>query len=337
MKNIIVLLLTFAFSINLNANCYKIKNNSPERKSITFILGEDEDMKDQYYELAKKYHLINATEKTDYFIDDCRSLIAVRNYLEKIANEDDIKWGAINLVVHSNQWTGMSVPISAEGERTNVDALLASIFDGSFEPVSDEYLDSNSKMNIKACGLGQNIDLIEALQVAFGGMDNEQPIIHSSSFFIQYFENEYGEIVSKELEPFYAFYRTAYKPADLHIEKQFQKRYPNESIDWLDILVNQQSQVDGLFTKKFNVPIEWEVIIPKSKKVSNFKSEKDKLAFVNEQADLLELLNKCNIPIEKFRWNITSKLQNGEVVVKIKGKATVVCVLREVCMKSNFN
>ncbi len=328
MKNIFVFLISFAFSLNLSANCYQNEPNSQKRKSITFILGEDESMKDQYYELAKKYHLLNKAEKTDYFIDDCRSLIAVRDYLEKIANENNIKWGTINIVVHSNQWTGMSVPISTKGERTNVDALLNSIFDGSFIPVADQYLDSNSTMNIKACGLGQNIDLMDALQMAFGGMDNEQPMIHSSSFFIQYFENEYGEIESKELEPFYAFYKTAYKPADLHIEKQFQKRYPNEKIDWLAILSNQQSEIDGIFSKKFNVPIEWEVILPKDEKDNDFKSEKDKLAFVKQQADLMELLNRFNIPIEKFRWNITSKLRDSGVVLKINGKATVVCVLR---------
>lgn len=329
MKNISLIIFILFTTINLLV-ANPQQNIELPSKSITFILGEDENLKDQYYELAKKYHLVNATAKTDYFIDDCRSLIAVRNQLEKIAAENNIKWGEVNLIVHSNQWTGMSVPISAKGERTNVDALINSIFDGTFLPVDDRYLNANTKMNIKACGLGQNADLMEALKMAFGGVDDEQPTIHSSSFFIQYFENEFGEIESKELEPFYAFYKTAYKPADLHIEKQFQKRYPKEQINWLEILTNHQHEINGIFSKKFNVPIEWNVILPKDEKVGDFKSEKDKLAFVNQQADLMEVLNRFNIPVEKFRWNITSELQDEEVVVKIKGKATVVCILREI-------
>ena len=328
MKNIILFYLSVLSTFSVFATNQQL-TNTPERKSITFILGEDENINDQYYELAKKYHLLNANAKSDYFDDTCRSLISVKRQLEQIAITEDIKWGEINIIVHSNQWTGISVPVSENGKRTNVSSLIDAIFDGTFAPVADTYLDSHTRMNIKACGLGQNVELIEALQLAFGGMDDEQPIVHSSSFFIQYFENEYGEIQCKELEPFYAFYKTAYKPADLHIEKQFQKRYPNETINWLDILQNKRIEIDGLYSKKFNVPIEWEILVSKEEKVSDFKSEKDKLAFISRQKDLMEVLNKFNIPIDKFRWNITTKLQNNERVVKINGKATVVCVLRE--------
>lgn len=330
MKKLSIVLLSLICTVVLSASVENNLCDSIERKSITFILGEDANVKDQYYELAKRYHLINSIEKTDYFIDTCRSLLAVRNQLESLASENHIKWGDINLIVHSNQWTGMSVPILPSGTRTNVDDLIASIVNGSFAPVSDYYLDRHSEMKIKACGLGQNKALIEALQLAFGGMDEERPIIHSSKNFIQYFENDFGEIVSKELEPFYAFYKTAYRPANLHIENQFMQRYPNEPIEWLDVLERHENRGIGLFTKRFNVPIEWEVMLSKDEKVSDFELEKDKLAFVNRQEDLMKILNEFNIPIEKFRWTLTSELHNDSVVVKIKGKSTVVCILREV-------
>lgn len=326
MRNIFFIFIAFLLNIGLS---FAQTCDLGTRPSVTFILGEDQS--DSFYTLAKQYYLTDREAQTDYFVDTCRSLVGVRNFLAAQGLENGQTWGQINLVLHSNQWTGMSIPVLPNGNRTSVSTLFAHIQEEQFLPLADEMMDVNTKMNFVSCGLGKNKDLLYALQLAFGGFDEQQPSVESSENFVYFTYDDRQKIESTNLKPFYAFYKTAYKPADLHLQKQLQNRYPNIPIDWLAAMQLEQAEKEGdVFHTRFNVPIVWDVAMEIPADRVSIESEFDKIEFVRAQEDLMEMLRKFDIPIEKFRWQMSVTEKAGVAQVKIKGKSTVLCVLAEI-------
>ena len=299
------------------------------RPSITFILGEDEKKGSNYFANAKKYFLNDADAQSDFFVDTCSSLLAVRNQLEELLPAGAQAWGKINLVLHSNQWTGMSLSTIGVNERTTVDALLEAAANGKLPALSNDVLDKHSLIDIKACGLGDNEKLLAALQQALGGGDENMPGVKSTSNFV-YFEESAGKMASKSLKPFYAFYKTAYRPAALHLKRQFETRYPEVEIDWMTAMRLKEPRWDGdAFHTRFNVPVEWELIFESNDEALKVLEQEGEVAFVKTQKALMDLLEKFEIPVDKFRWTVTKKKLNGKVEVLVKGKSTVLCVLVE--------
>jgi len=297
-----------------------------ERPSITFILGSDEE-DEQYFHLARKYYLNQ--HQTDFFVDHCQSLIEVRDYLERHLPEGSPAWGEINMVLHSNQWTGMKLSLYGTEERTTKEGLMEAIQKGSIKPLSDQVIDCNSLINIAACGLGSNEKLLATLQRALGGADDHTPNIASTSNFVYYAESD-GNVSSKSLKPFYAFYRTAYRPAELHLVRQLENRYPEIQIDWLQAMRRKTPRWDGdPFHTRFNVPVDWRLVLEKEDPILKLIGQDKGVAFVKTQSSLMELLEKYEIPVDKFRWTIDQKEVNGKVQVHIKGKSTVLCILIE--------
>ena len=325
-------LIILFFLINLlPLEAIGVQKEKELRPSITFILGEDEKNSNPYYDLAKQYYLYNPNHKNDHYVDTCRSMVAVRNHLAENLPTTAVAWGQITIVVHSNQWTGISVPVMEGGQRTTVHSLFESIQTQEFQALPNSIVDQETIMDFKACGLGTNKDLLKALAIAFGGFDEQQPTVRSSENFIYYYTDEHQHIQSKHCKPYYAFYKTAYKPADSHLVKQLQERYPSAKIDWLAAIQNKQSRWKGdAFYHRFNVPIEWHVYVDKDLSTLNFDSEEKKIAFVKTQPELMKIVSDFHIPINKFRWLFEVEKEEGVATVLIKGKATVLCVLEEV-------
>ena len=314
---------------SLNLKTYETTSEEilRNRPSITFILGEDEKENSSYFSNAKKYFLTK--EKTTFFVDTCTSLLSVRQTLKEMLPEGDQAWGKVNLVLHSNQWTGMSLSTTGIEERTTVDVLLEASANGKLQALNDKIIDKHSLIDIHACGLGDNEKLLAALQRALGGNDENVPGVRSTSNFVYYAESA-GQVNSKSLKPYYAFYKTAFRPAELHLKKQFEKRYPEVEIDWMNAMRLKEPRWDGdPFHTRFNVPVEWDLVFEKDDAAIDLLNKRDDLAFVKSQSALMDILEKFEIPVEKFRWIITKKNVNGKVEVRVRGKSTVLCVLVE--------
>lgn len=299
-----------------------------KRPSITFVMGTDED-NESYFHYAKQFFLNDVEERTDYFVDTCTSLISLRNYLANHLPEGHDAWGAINIVCHANQWTGMKVSLDGKAERTNLGALLDAVANGSFQPLSNDVIDRHSLIHVRACGLGENEPLLAGLQVALGGADQDVPGLKSDKDFV-FFSNEEDGIDLKTLTPYYAFYKTAYRPAEIHLAKQLKQRYPDSQINWRAAMQSTTPRFAGdAFHTRFNVPVVWDLVFDENAAVLDTLENFGDLAFVKTQTDLMQLLAKYNIPVDKFRWTITKEHVGEDVFVKIKGKSTVLCVLVE--------
>ena len=331
MRKFVMNLSFWMLSLNSYAHPYTENSDySRCRPNITFVMkASNEGITDQYYQLATDYYS-SQQEGLDFIIvDTCSSILSIRNHLYNGLPHGSEGWGKVNIVAHGNPWTGLSIPILIGGKRTTVDGLIEAITLGTLAPLPDHIIDRQTAIDLKACGLGTNKEWLEAFQFALGGFDDHRPEVLSSEDFIQYGHSSSGTITMTELRPYYAFYKTAYKPSDLHLAKQLTKRYPEVDIDWLGAMRKKMSIDSEPFHDRFNVPIEWYVPIVDDTKMADLSDESHKTSFVKQQVGLMGIIEQYDIPIEKFRWTLSTQHKDGQEYILIKGKATVLCILQQ--------
>ncbi len=312
---------------------FKSVTNPMPRQSITFILGEDKEQENPYYSNAEDYFKHNPEGMTDHVVTHCRSLVEVLNVLDRYHELIKQPFGLVNIVSHSNPWTGISMSIFEDGERINADRLENAMKDNLIN-ISAGGIDKDTKIVFHSCGLGNNDRLVKALEASFTANHERKPLLVADDRYVN-FRKEGDQVFRNEMEVFYAFYPTAYKPADLHLVRQLNKRYPDMEIDWLQAL-NQQtlSNESDVFSYRYNVPIEWEILYPEYD-VPLLPTREDGMEWIMNQDKLIELVEKTEIPFKDFRWIVKKgdkEYEEGYSVpfIKVFGKATVVCILRPV-------
>ncbi|GLR18572.1 hypothetical protein [Portibacter lacus] len=287
-----------------------VESRIDNRQSITFILGEDHGNENNFYQNAEAYFKYNPNERSDEIITDARSL----NEMIALLNENFLKsatpYNDIHVVVHSNPWAGISLPLNEGEERLNADRLNDAIANLQVTDLNPQLADENTQVHIHACGLGQNRALLDALRRSMNGLN----IVASDGYVNFKAENE--RYIKSEMEVYYAFFPTAYKPADLHLARQLAKRYPNTDKDWMKAMEH--------YSYQYNIPVEWEIQYPEYD-VPELADDVDKMEWLMNQDELMNIVEKTEIPFDNFRW-IVKKTRDS---VKVYGKVTVLCVLEE--------
>ncbi|MCH8903333.1 MAG: hypothetical protein IIA45_05410 [Bacteroidetes bacterium] len=309
----------------------------PARESITFILGEDHDPANPYYNEALKYYRFNEEDRTEYVIDSCRSLLSVKNYLENNPSGSGQPWGLINLVVHSNEWSDMGVPVVPNGKRASIKSIEEAINNGSFVHLPPGIIDRRTDMIIHGCGLGKNKPLLRKVSTAFGG--DEPPAVSSSLYFIFYESDDYNgrpeNFRRYQANYWYAFYPTNQKPAEIKLADQLAQRYSNYHIDWEDALSRAAPRWPGdEYVREFRVPVVWTVTYPSKDSRPDLGKREDQLAWVAAETELQEALRDTRIPLEYFNWTVRKiKIysEDGysvEYAVQAIADCTILCVLQ---------
>lgn len=309
------------------------------RKSITFIMGEDEKAKNQYYAEATNFYRYNEIEKTDIVLDTCRSLWSIINYMEKHPPTNGLPWGKVNVVVHSNEWTGLSMPIFPNGERINI-ALLSTLKEAKL--FTDlQVVDNQTHIRFQSCGLGRNKLLVNALQDLF---INEKcvdltPKVTASPYFVFYESKKYKgipvETKKSTANVWYAFYKTGYREGDIKLSRQLTKRYPAANINWRQALKHTNASGDNaLFHYKFTIPIEWMVTYETEAERPHLGTKVAQKDWLSNQQELLEAVEEYAIEIDKFKWTFKETrytFEDGitEPAILAKGLCTVVCILQK--------
>ena len=339
MKSIsILILISFLFlsscqkdeKINISPEPCIIEKPIEKRQNITFILGEDKSETNKYYQLAEAYYRTNPKTQDDVLVTTCRSLAEVRNYLDSLSEYMSLPWNQLNLVVHSNEWTGLGVPIFENGQRTTVSNLSFAIETNRFFPLEDNILDENSQIIIYACGLGKNKKLVNLIGKAFCGKAKVK--ISASEYFIMY-EQINGQSKRYEANAYYAYFKTGYRPANYKLKRQYENQYPNVNVDWMDALSKKEPSYKGdAYNYYFNVPVKWVVTYASKSDRPILKTDEQKNTWLLKQSDLMEMIKKSNIPMDKFRWqfkNIDYTFDDGvtEPAIVVNGKSSVMCVL----------
>ncbi len=305
------------------------------RQDVTFLLGKDQAGENPYFAKAAQYYRQDPKEQTEFVIDSCKSLLAVRNYLETHAPDNGRAWGKINLVFHSNEWTGMGVPTLPGGKRTTTQSLANAIAGDQFPPLSETIIDACTEIVFHGCALGRNEGLLSALRAAFVSPKVETKIMSSPYFVI--FDQQQNTYPKRYLADYwYVFFQTGKRPSDQQLVQQLNTNYPKAPVDWdLAIQQNQPLKNGQPFHYTFKVPVVWTVTYPDEESRPDISNWKAQQKWLDDQTALKAVFEKYKIPREQFSWYLrkldyTFEDGSTEPAIKAVGFCTVLCVLQEV-------
>ncbi len=306
------------------------------RESITFILGEDADNENMFYKEAAGYYRSHNSDRTEYIVNSCRSLIEVREYLKENPPANNQPWGTINLVTHGNQWLGLSVKIMPGQQRTTALSLQSAINRGVFNPLPVNVIDSRSELFVHGCAVGHNENLLKAMGTAFSS-NMEKPLVRASLFFENYTSNEDAGVVTDNRRYFekawFAYYKRGYRPGDIRLNRQLNQRYPGADINWRDAFTRSEPRWQGdSYHYTFDVPIKWIVTYTDNESLPDISTDKTKQHWLLDQEELLSVIESTEIPFNKFSWKIKPivyKCVDGTLIpaIRAKGYATILCIL----------
>lgn len=137
------------------------------RADIVFLLPQPGRGEPAFFELAAAYY--RRQPGVALVVDSARSLLQVRELLQRSSLRGDEPWGRIVLVAHGSRWTGLSVPIfddrgiAAPGDWRKVRER------GEFMPLDSAVVDARTQLQIDSCGLGARPDLLRELAALLGG------------------------------------------------------------------------------------------------------------------------------------------------------------------------
>lgn len=296
---------------------------------ITFILGQDQRKSNPYYETALKYFSTDSVESTPLLVSHCQSLHDVQQYLMDHA-PDHGSWRKINLVAHGNQWTGINVPVIADGPRSSTAALKEALDEGILKPLPNELIDQHTTIAVLGCNVGKDTALLQQLSYAFGGIDQERPLVSSARYF-NIFRDE-GFSFSRHLAESHFISMPAGRfPGNQHIAKQFAQKYPDEDINWMKALLTLTPQDSRQpYVHYFNIPAEWTIVYPDSTQRPNPISTEEIHHFVSQQTDLRQELNRMQLDASAFQWQLSPTDIQGYPAIHIEGQTIIYCILEPV-------
>ncbi len=303
---------------------------SVDRPSITFILGEDKPGQN-YFALAEAYFLWDPQEKTDRVVTSCKSLEDLLCYLNR--RSDSHPWGNIQVVVHGNVWSGLSVPMWQDGPRAYPKDLLRAVKSNRFSRIIPRAIDHQTRVNFWACGIGKNPYLNMALKRMFETDSLSNPQVYASPHFVVFARDSFGR--AKRLKASYwpYFFKRGYRPSDSEIEWAFRKNFPDEKVDWHTGLSSHDIDSTGLFHKSFHVPVVWTKFYETKEDRPSVQTFAEKMKWVESEVELQRKIKMLGIPPERYHWTINKVLvtdADGQVrpAIKAIGMCTVLCVMR---------
>jgi hypothetical protein len=303
----------------------------PERRSITFLMGADNPGY-QYFKLAEEHFLFSEEEKTDVLVKSCQSFEDLVNYLNN--STEPQPWSAIQVVLHGNPYSGLSLPIVNDGPRATPKNLVKAILENPLPSLNSNAVDSTTKINFWGCGIGKNPFINIALDSFFKMPNGGVPQIYTSPHFVVFKDLENGSAPIRLKASYWPYiYKRGYRPGDHEIASALKKQFPETEINWSKaVATSAPVEAQHEFQNSFHIPVSWTVIYPTKESRPAVTTENEKMQWVKSQEELMSKVEECNIPIEKFTWTVNKIVhttESGEKVPAIKaiGMATVLCVL----------
>lgn len=145
-----------------------------ERESVTFLMGDPAG--DPFYRSAEAFFTLNPAGQ---LVTTARTLLDVQQFLAANAPANGRPWGEVNIVSHANELGGMTVDVAPGRGEANEVRLRDAVADGVLAPLSDEQVDIRTVIRIRGCALGRRPQMLRELSLAFGGEDDQRPVVHS--------------------------------------------------------------------------------------------------------------------------------------------------------------
>ncbi len=332
-----LLLSHFTFEAESIASAEACTDSDEEqqlRRSITFLLGEDKPGY-SYFSLAEAHFLFDEQEKTDVLVKSCRSLEDLIYYLNH--HSGSFSWETIQIVLHGNPYNGLSLPIVNDGPRATPRNLIKAMLKGTLPKLQTNALDTCTRINFWACGIGKSPFINIALDSFFRLPDGRLPLIYTSPHFVVFKEVGKG-VAPKRLRASYwpYIFKRGYRPGDVQISRELARQFPEAGVNWRTALQSSQpNDRQAEFQNSFHIPVSWTAIYPTKASRPSVKTKEEKMKWIQSQPELMSRIEELNIPIDKFTWTVNKIIHTNEqgkrqAAIKAIGMATVMCVLEEV-------
>jgi hypothetical protein len=311
------------------------------REGVTFIMGEDRNPDNRFYQAAFDYFSADSAARTDHLERNLRCLADVRDYLLNHRPANGLPWGVVNIVSHSYEWGGLSVPVREGEGRTDLTSLRLAIGSGALTPLPDSVVDCRTEFRIQGCALGRDTALLRLLGIAFGGPDLQRPRTGSSRYFV-YYESvrDGGQIVSADqffAEYWYVVYPKGQRPGNVELAKRLAERFPDDSVDWRAAMGRTGPRRPGdAYYRMLSLPATWVTIYPESSALPSVRTQAVRRSWLEGQAELLTRLDGAGLSLDDFVWSVreTAVLDSGirKPAILAVGRSTIACVEREIMM-----
>lgn len=335
MKKLFSGILAFAiiifiiFILNKSEEC--VEGPQEDRTSISFLVGEDKPGKN-FFAQAEEYFSWNPMDKTDKIVKSCRSLEDIIYHLNNTAT--DVPWGTINIVLHGNVWTGLSMDITQSGHRATPKRLIQALLLKSYPEIKNRTMDSCTQINFYGCGIGKNPMVVTSLKTIFKTQEGVKPNLYISPDYVV-FSSSKNDVSPMMMRASYwpYIFKEGYKPSQGVIAQALRETYPTKAMDWNSALDRKALEADNnTFHQSFNIPVVHTVIYPKASDRPNVSSDEEKWSWIASQEQLVKKIEEVGIEKEKFNWRInkikyTHPDGSVEPAIKAIGMATILCVL----------
>jgi len=322
-----------------HAACERARSTAPPpvrivthpHRSITFIVGEDKTY-NKYYTNAARYFTLHEADSEHQVVIAPLSLAEIMERLNQLPT--GYRWSDINIVSHGNTWTGLATRVYPGGPRTTVETLIEAEQDGRLPALRTGIFDDSSHVVFYACGLGRDLPLMQKLKSVFSA-PHTAPKVSSTKLF-NIFSAGRTKAVHSLADFYHVFYRPGHHPGNTVLADRFKARYPGVSIDWADALSRKLPDHPGQpFSYKYHIPVSWTEVYRTDETPPHLQTQDEIINWILDQEDFLHLIRRYGIPIDRFQWSVryfTYRDDTGEArpAMKVKGRVTVMSVLREV-------
>lgn len=302
-----------------------------QRQNITFILGEDEKADNPYFAHAASYYQQESRQGIDTLIRNIRTLLDVNQYLSNYPPKNGLPWGEIRLVVHSNEWMGLSAPLMEGTKRTTFEGMDKAIEQNLFKALSVKVADMNTQLQLWGCGLGNNQPLIDIIGKAFG-----EAKVYSPKHFVQYRKDEWGHVKRILNRCYYTTFPTAYRPSSTILAQRLKKAYPQSNVNWSDALQTPTaSREDKAYNYSFKIPLVWLVSYEDKASRPRVNTQEEKDNWIADQLELQVAFKHYQLDKTDFTWTIYRKMHTfsdgiTEPSIKAIGLCTILCILEPI-------
>ena len=316
--------------------CDTLPCDTVRRTAITFIMGEDNSLYNQYYTLAGYYYRLNPEERTEVVVEGLTSLSQLLDYLSKHPTENGLPYGLVNIVSHGNEFVDLQMKVVPGGRRTSAEALFDAMLDGTLVPPESGVVDSQTVVFLHGCAVGNNQVLLNVLARTFG--DENGVRVKASKLF------EYYAYLSQNKNPisvrhyyartWYAFYHPDSVMDEQAMVRQLRQRYPNDTTHWLEGLRRRfQNNPSELYHSSFEVPCTYEEVYGVGERLPAVNGPQQRRQWLKEHPEFAELMAVTHIPQQYFQlkfYRRTYLTEDEELLYGLvaKARAGVVCFIQ---------
>lgn len=309
-------------------------NELPNRRNITFILGEDNPGRN-YFALASEHFAMDEKERTDYVVSTCRTLKQVIEFLNFSNSRGCAPWSIINIVAHGNPNTGLNLYISDSGYKATPKRLLQAALTRSLPKINEGIVDKQSQINFWSCGIGKSPLINISLRQLFTPQGEDTTNVYCSPNFVIFHPSNYGDPPRRIMASYWPYYyKRGYRPSASIIAHEMKKQYPEEAYPWRKALNVTNRENGDSYHQDYHIPVSFTKIYPTKMDRPNVETEKEKEDWISSQAEIVNQIEESGIPRNKFNWQVNKiihTLEDGTKVPAIKaiGMSTVLMFLRE--------